>query len=132
MPEIIVKDVMLPELLKTLESRSIKRVLLTDYATIEPTREGGAIVMLPMIRVVATAFDRSADIIYRWSEQGESARMVTIIAGTGKGPNPGGRLAARKEEVRQIFREEGYEVDEGEWTPENARAFVNARAKAIG
>jgi hypothetical protein len=132
MPDITEKTLSLPEFLKAVAGAGIRRVLLTDYALIEPTPEGGAIVMMPMVRVVATAFDRQAGIIYRWSEHGKSERMVTIIAGTGKGPNPGGRLTARKEEVRQILREEGYEVDDGEWTPENASAYVDARARAFG
>ena len=126
MQDITEQTLSLPEFLKAVAAAGIRRVLLTDYALIEPTPDGGAVVMVPMVRVVATAFDRRpAGIIYRWSEQGESERMVTIYRGTGKGPSPGGRLSARKEEVRQILREEGYEVDDGEWTAENASEYVD-------
>jgi hypothetical protein len=131
MPQIEVKESNLKEFINLVAERSIHRILLTDYASIEPRKVESAFVLAPMVKVVATAFDRDRGFIYRWSEQDESERMVTIIAGTGKGPNPS-RLASRKEEVRQILREEGFEVDEGEWTPESAEAFLDARRRAIG
>jgi hypothetical protein len=32
----------------------------------------------------------------------------------------------------QILREEGFEVDEGEWTPEAGEAYVASRRKIVG
>ena len=125
-------DVSIRQLVEVAKDRKIPRILLTDYATIEPVRENGAIVMVPMLRVVATLFDRGGNLIYRWSEQKPSKRMVTILAGAGRGPNSEPALASRKEEVRQVLRDEGFEVDEGEWTPDSARAFLEARHRLIG
>jgi len=126
-----VKDVTLRELIEASRSASLRRILLTDYSAVEPKKINGAIVLVGMVTVVATAFDRKNKVIYRWSEQGESERMVTITAGTGRGRSTGGRLAARKQEIFQVLREEGFEVDEGEWTPESAAAFVASRREIV-
>lgn len=120
------------ELMERAKKAQIRRILLTDYATTEPKREGGAIVLVGMITLVATAFDMPKNVIYRWHKQDESERMVTIIAGLGRGPNPGGQLATQKLELEQILREEGFEVDEGEWTAESAEAYVAARQRIVG
>ena len=126
------KGVTVKELIETARKEGIRRILLTDYATTEPKREGGVIVLVGMITLVATALDVKNEVIYRWFEQGESERMVTIIAGAGRGPNPGGRLATKKAQLQQILREEGFEVDEGEWTPQAAEAYVASRRKIVG
>jgi hypothetical protein len=127
-----VKDVPLRELIDAARKAGVRRVLLTDYAAVEPKPAGGALVLVGMVTVVATALDRKGKVIYRWSETGESERTVTVTAGTGRGPNPGGRLAARKADVFQVLREEGFEVDEGEWTPRSAEAFVTSRREIVG
>lgn len=126
------EDKSLKEFLEAVKKADIRRVLLTDYATVEPKHEGGAVVLVGMVQVVATALDRKPKVIYRWSEKDESERMVTITAGTGRGRNPGGRLAARKEQVFQVLREEGLEVDEGEWTPATAGAYLTSRKSIVG
>src|SRR5579862_6069170 len=107
-----VKDVTLKELLSLTEQKHVRRVLLTDYATVEPKQRDGEFVLLGITRVVATVFDRDDQTIYRWSEDGESERMVTVVADACRGPNASGRLTARKEQVFQVLREEGLEVDE--------------------
>jgi hypothetical protein len=122
----------LKNFLDEVKKSGIRRVLLTDYATVEPKREGGAVVLVGMVRVVATALDQKQNVIYRWFEEDESERMVTIVAGTGRGRNPGGHLAARKDQVFQVFREEGLEVDNGEWTPDSADAYLTSRKKIVG
>jgi hypothetical protein len=129
-----VEDKSLREFLEAVKNADIRRVLLTDYATVEPKHQGGAVVLVGMVQVVATALDRkpAPKVIYRWSEKDESERMVTITAGTGRGRNPGGRLAPRKEQVFQVLREEGLEVDEGEWTPATAEAYLASRKSIVG
>lgn len=127
-----VKPLTLKEFLDVARDRRIRRVLLTDYARVEPKREGADLVLVGMLRIVATAFDREPGVIYRWSEEDESARMVTVVAGPGGQPNVGGRLAGRKEQVSEVFREEGFDVGEGEWTPESAQAYLETRQKIVG
>lgn len=127
-----IQDKSLKEFLEAVRRSGTHRVLLTDYATVEPKQKGKAFVLMGMVRVVATALDRSRKVIYRWSEKDESERMVTITAGTGRGRNPGGRLAARKEQVFQLLREEGLEVDEGEWTTDTAEAYLASRKSMVG
>mgnify|MGYP001549342957 CR=1 FL=1 len=85
-----------------------------------------------MVRVVATAFDRENAEILRWQEQKDANQMVTIVAGTGKGRHNEQELVARKHELMAILRDEGYQVDEGEWTIESATAFLEARRRALG
>ena len=127
-----VEEKSLKEFMEAVRRASIRRILLTDYATVEPVQKGGAFVLVGMVQVVATALDRSQKVIYRWSEKDESERMVTITAGTGRGRNPGGRLAARKEQIFQVLREEGVEVDEGEWTRDTAEAYLASRKSLVG
>ena len=110
-----VRDVTLGNLIGTVRGAGIRRVLLKEYGSAKTQREGGAVVLVGMRTVVATALDRDEQVIYRWSETGES-----------------GRLAARKAEVFQVLREEGLDVDEGEWTPKSAEAFVAARREIVG
>jgi hypothetical protein len=129
MPPIQVKDVTLKELLNIAGQHSIHRLLLAEYSSVEPRQQGTSFVLAPMLKVVATAFDRENGVIYRWWEQDESERMVAIA---GNGTNLAGKLTVRKDQVRDFLREDGFEVDEGEWTPESAEAFLDARKKAIG
>ena len=127
-----VRDASLREFLQAVRESDIRRVLLTDYASVKPKRTGGVVVLVGMVRVVATALDWKRKVIYRWVEEGESERMVTITAGTGRGRTPGGRLATRKEQVFEVLREEGLEVDEGEWTPDAAEAYLASRKSIVG
>lgn len=114
----------------SVKGAGVRRILLTDYATVEPKKKGNAFVLVGMVTLVATAFDRTN--IFRWAEQDESERMVSITAGTGRGRNPGGRLIVKKDQVFQLLREEGFEVDEGEWTPTSAQAYLSTRRKFVG
>ena len=49
----------------------VRRVLLTDYPSVETKRTRGGFVLVGMLMVVATVFDRKKKAIYRWSEEGE-------------------------------------------------------------
>ncbi len=55
-----------------------------------------------------------------------------VTTGNGHGRSVGGSLVTRKQQVFQVLREEGFEVDEGEWTPASAEAFLSARRKIVG
>lgn len=127
-----VENVTVKELISAARAANIRRVLLTDYASVEPKMKKNAFVLVGMLRVVATALDRNKKVIYRWSEEGESEKMVTITGSNGRSRNAGRQLISRKQEVFQVLREEGFEVDEGEWTPASARAFLSARKKIVG
>ena len=121
------RDVTLRELIDAAKKSGIRRVLLTDYASTEMKPEGDALVLVGMTEVVATALDRGGKVIYRWSEAGESKQMVAFIGGAARG-----RRVGRKDQLFQVLREEGFEVDEGEWTPESAEAFFASRRAIVG
>jgi hypothetical protein len=132
MGEISLIDVTLKELIEKAKLARIGRLLLADYSTLEPKRQGRAFVMMPVVRVIVTAFDAGSGAIYRWWEQQESKRTVTIVAGTNRGPNADPSMVTRKEVIRGLLRDEGFQVDDGEWTPEAARAAVDARKHVFG
>jgi hypothetical protein len=114
----------------------VKRVLLTSYGSVEPVRDSGAIVLAGMTTVAATvldAGDANEPKIYRWEEKGRSKGMVTIHAGVGRGPlGPGEPMARLREDVHQLLRDEGFEVDAGEWTPESAERSLASRQRLVG
>ena len=119
--------------LSELHNRSnIRFVRLADYGLVEPAKRSGAFVMQPMVRVVASAFDRDKEEILRWQEQKDANQMVTIVAGRSDGLHSDQELVARKEELRAILQDEGFQVDEGEWTSENANAFLQTRKRVVG
>lgn len=125
---VIVQDLSLGELIEAAKTANVRRVLLTDYAAVEPKKTKSGTVLVGVVTVVATALDRTKMVIYRWHETGESNQTVRI--GTGHGP--GARSTAQKQEVLQIFREEGFEVDDGEWTPKLAEAYLASRKYIVG
>lgn len=111
-----------------------RRVLLTSYGSVEPVKQGSALVLAGMTTVAATVLDAGGSpTIYRWEKKGRSKGTVTIHAGAGVGPPGGGEpMAALRDDVRQLLRDEGFEVDEGEWTPESAARSLATRQRLIG
>jgi hypothetical protein len=86
-----------------------------------------------MTTVAATVLDARSSKIYRWEQKGRSKGTVTINAGVGRGPVGAGEPVAQlRDDVRQILRDEGFEVDEGEWTPDSAERFLASRRRLIG
>jgi hypothetical protein len=116
--------------LKKRENVRLERV--ADYGLVEPAKRSGAIVMQPMVRVVVTAFDRDKSEILRWQEQKDANRMVTIHIGVGRGSHNEHEFTARGQELKAILVDEGYQVDDGEWTAETANALLDARKRVIG
>jgi hypothetical protein len=68
---------------------SIRLVKLEDYGFTSPVDKDGMIVIQPMIRLVATAFDKRSGTIYRWRETTEARRAVNIRGATGPGAPEG-------------------------------------------
>jgi hypothetical protein len=124
--------VSLKQLMDRARELNLKRVLLTSYGSVEPVRDRGALVLAGMTTVTATLFDGSGQ-IYRWEQKGRSKGTVTIHAGTGRGNIGAGEPVARlRQDVYELLRNEGLEVDEGEWTPDSAERFLASRLKLIG
>jgi hypothetical protein len=124
--------VSLKQLMDKAHDLSLKRVLLTSYGSVEPVRDPSALVLAGMTTVTATLFDGS-DHIYRWEQKGRSKGIVTIRAGTGRGNIGAGEPVARlRQDVYELLRNEGFEVDDGEWTPDSAGRFLASRLKLIG
>lgn len=123
----------LRQLIEKAQGAGIKRALLTSYGSVEPLQTGGAWVLAGMTTVAATVLDPGARTIYRWEEKGRSKGAVRIRAGSGRGAVGGGEPMARlREDVFQLLRDEGFEVDEGEWTSESAERFLASRKRLIG
>ena len=124
--------VSLKQLMDQARDLNLKRVLLTSYGSVEPVHDQGALVLAGMTTVTATLFDGS-DHVYRWEQKGRSKRTVTIQAGKGRGNVGAGEPVARlRQDVHELLRNEGFEVDEGEWTPDSAGRFLASRLKLIG
>ena len=90
---------------------SIRLVKLEDYGFTSPVDKGGMIVIQPMVRLVATAFDKKNGTIYRWQETTEARRAVNI-----RGGSPDGVVLMEKDRVRELLQLEGLSVEKGEWT----------------
>jgi hypothetical protein len=124
--------VSLKQLMDKAHVLNLKRVLLTSYGSLESVRDQGALVLAGMTTVTATLFDGS-DHIYRWEQKGRSKGTVTIRAGTACGNVGAGEPVARlRLDVYELLRNEGFEVDDGEWTPDSAGRFLASRLKLIG
>jgi len=120
----------LTEFINLLEARHIRLVKLTDYGNVEPIKRGSGYVLQPMVRVVGTALDVAAKEIVCWTVEGESRRMVTSAAGAGRGPTPDVDRVAEKRRAREVLRQLGYEVDEGEWDVNSAEQVIAVLAEA--
>jgi hypothetical protein len=111
---------------------SIRVVRVTDYGGVEPSNRQGAWVMQPFVKVVAAAFDKVAGEIVQYVEQKDADQMVTVIAGTGRAEHNDFDVVARKDELKALLQDAGYQVEDGEWTVRAAEAFLVARQKAYG
>jgi len=118
----------LAEFINQLKTRHIRLVKLTDYGDVEPIKRGSGFVLQPMVRVVATALDVDAREIVSWAVEGEARRMVTATAGAGRGADP--ERVIEKRRARDVLRQLGYEVDEGEWDVNAAEQVIAVLAEA--
>lgn len=94
---------------------SIRLVKLEDYGFTSPVDKDGVFVIQPMVRLVATAFDKRSGTIFRWQETMEARRAVNIRAAGGAAPE--GTVLMEKDRVRELLQLEGFIVEKGEWTP---------------
>lgn len=133
---IAVESVSLKELIEHARDAKVKRVLLTTYGSVEPVREGSATVLAGMTTVAATILDSRdarAPKICRWEEKGRSKGMVKIATGAGRvSVGAGGPVAQLRDDVHELLRDDGFEVDDGEWTPESAVRSIASRQRLIG
>ena len=88
--------------------------------------------MQPRVRVVATAFDRSAQEILRFQEKRDADQMVTVITGKNHGHHNDYDMVARKDELKALLLDGGFQVEGGEWTPESAGQFLEVYKQALG
>lgn len=95
---------------------TIRLVKLEDYGFTAPADKDGMIVIQPMVRLVATAFDKRSGTIYRWHET-TAARQTFSIRATNRGGSPDEVVLMEKDRVRQLLQLEGFSVEKGEWTP---------------
>ena len=91
---------------------SIRLVKLEEYGFTKPVVKNGAVFIQPMVRVVATAFDKSASAVYRWQETADA-----------KPGDEAGPLTAT-EQVRELLQLEGFGVERGEWSPGAVEALL--------
>jgi len=116
--------------LARVKANGLRTVRLLDEGLVEPRRVGnGAIVMQPMIRVVATAYDSDDDTILKWEEKDDARRMVTINASTGRGWHNDSKVTAERQHLRDILAMENVQVESGEWTPQNIASLRKVRRK---
>jgi hypothetical protein len=120
----------LGEFIDQLEARHVRLVKLADYGNVEPVKKGSGYVLQPTIRVVATALDAAAREILSWAVKGEARKMIARAAGTRRGPSPDSERVANKQQARDVLRQLGYDVDEGEWDARSAERVIAALEEA--
>jgi hypothetical protein len=77
-------------------------------------KKGSGYAFQSTIRVVATALDAATHEIVSWEVEGEARKMITRAAGTRRGRSPDSERVADKQQARDVLRQLGYDVDEGE------------------
>lgn len=102
------------------EREHIHVVRVADQGLVEPAQRGPGLVMQPMVRVVATAFDHKANEILRWEDKwdvGSNTVMTGAANGPGRRNDPTG--VRTRDAIIAECRKRGLQVvrDE-EWTPE--------------
>jgi len=105
---------------KALEARPhIHLVKVADQGLVEPARRGTALVMQPMVRVVATAFDYKTNKILRWDDKWDVGSGVVsrdVTKGDGRQNDPTG--ARTRDLIILECQKHGLQVVRGEeWTP---------------
>ena len=120
----------LAEVIGQLESRHIRLVKLTDYGNFGPVKKGSGYVLQSTIRVVATALDAATHEIVSWEVEGEARKMITRAAGTRRGRCPDSERVDDKQQARDVLRQLGYDVDEGEWDARSAERVIAVLEKA--
>ena len=100
----------------------IRLVKVADQGLVRPAKRNGAVVMQPMVRVVATAFDYDANEILRWADTWDvGSDVVSINANTGQGhhDDPTG-TRTRDKIILECQKRSLQVVRDEEWTPQDA------------
>ena len=99
----------------------IRLVKVADQGLLEPARRGIALVMQPMVRVVATAFDYKNNKILRWDDKwdvGSGTVSIDMSAGRGRHNDPTG-TRTRDKIIMECQKRSLQVVRDEEWTPED-------------
>lgn len=107
---------------------SIRMVKLADFGFAGEVRTStGAHVLIPQLRVIATAFDKADGTLFRWEsirqrDTGKSAAFQTIKTRHGDI-----RVVLDKKDLRALLELDGYLVSDGQWTPEDVERLLALR-----
>jgi hypothetical protein len=105
-------------------------VKLADYGFVSPMKvAGGGIVMMPQIKVVATAFDRATGELLRWQQSEKASSTITI--GSAPGAHGDVRIRAKKDTLKQWLELEGFSVTDGEWKPEEIESLLRTQLRKV-
>ena len=121
------------EFFKALEDRPhVRLVKVADQGLVQPAKRGSVIVMQPMVRVVATAFDFKKNEILRWDDTWDVGSNVVSLNGmTGRNNDPTGTRT--RDKIILECKKRSLQVDrDAEWTPEDmidTLAGIAPRAK---
>ena len=109
------------EFFDEVEKRKIGLVKVADQGLVQPAKWGSAIVMQPMVRVVATAFDHKDNKILRWDDTWDvGSGVVSLNVTTGQGHHNDPTGARTRDKIILECQKRGLHVVRGEeWTPED-------------
>jgi hypothetical protein len=96
---------------------TVRLVKLEDYGFTAPLTKEGAVFIVPMVRLVATAVDKRQKTVFRWEATAEARQTAAWLAPTDQVHRSSeGAAPPSKEQVRQRLQLEGFSVERGEWT----------------
>lgn len=123
------------EFFKELEDRPhVRLVKVADQGLVEPAKRGKAVVMQPMVRVVATAFDHKKNEILSWDDKwdvGSSVVSQNVNTDQGRHNDPTG-VRTREKIILECQKLSLQVVRDEEWTPEDiidTLAGISPRSK---
>ncbi|MGD0091609.1 MAG: hypothetical protein ABSE73_16960 [Planctomycetota bacterium] len=101
--------------------RGVKLVKLANYGFREAIRKQGGVWIEPRVKLIATAFSKSDNVIMRWEETVDAQQMVTVLAlaGTSQALHNEQTVMDRKASLKMRLEMEGLNVADGEWSPQS-------------
>jgi hypothetical protein len=110
---------------EVLHRPSIRLIKLDDYGFVSPvSKVPGTIVMMPQVKIIATAFDRKDDVLIRWEETMKASQSVTIVTDNLQGTHGESRVRRKAADLKQRLEIEGFAVTKGEWTEEELNRLL--------
>ncbi len=110
------------EFFRELQERPhVHLVKVADQGLVQPARRGGGIVMQPMVRVVATAFDYKTNEILRWDDTWDVGSNVVSQGGKdgeGRHNDPTG-VRTRNKIILECQKRSLQVVRDDEWKPQD-------------